>query len=281
MIQELSTSLVSGRGEQAITSFREGVDAVGTERAVALALHDRQTELKLAKRVILISFGLAACPMARAALPFVVGKLHRTCVVTNCENLSAVEGMDITVAGFPLPDERSVAAAYAIERIARSAEPGDLLLVLISRGGSSLVCAPASGISLTDKRTLIDALLHTGADAREINAVRQQFSRLKGGRLAQITTGARVLSLILSDAQCDDIGAIASGPTAKPATTAADALAVLIHYRLGEVLPGAVRSYANHLLERAEEMDFSHVENVAIGSIDASARPVIDGSNVV
>lgn len=280
MIQDLSTLTGNRLREQAIALFNEGIEASDPERAVASALQSRKAELELAKRVILISFGMAACPMARAALPFVVSKLHSACIVTNCENRSAVEGMHVTVAGYPLPDERSVAAAYAVERAARSAAPGDLVLVLISSGGSALLCAPAPGVLLADKIALSEALLHSGADICEINAVRQQFSRLKGGRLAQLTTGAQILSLILSDVAGDEVGTIASGPTVQPATTAADALAVLIRYRLNGVVSGALRSYADRLLERTEEMSFSHVENVVVGSVNASLCKVIERAAV-
>lgn len=280
MIQDPSTSSGNRLREEAVALFHEGIEAFDPEKAVTSALQSRSTELDLAKRVILISFGMEACSMARAALPFVVAKLHRSCIVTNCENKSAVKGMDITVSGYPLPDERSVAAGYAVERAARSAEPGDLVLVLISRGGSAMVCAPASGVLLADKIALNQALLHSGADISEINAVRQQFSRLKGGRLAQLATGARVLSLILSDIVGDDAGTIASGPTVQPATTAADALAVLIRYRLNGVMSGPLRSYANGLLQRTEEMSFSHVENLVVGSLNASLRKVIERAAV-
>ena len=91
---------------------------------------------------------------------------------------------------------------------ARSARPGDLLLVLISGGGSALICAPVPEIALADKIALNEALIRSGADITEMNAVRQSFSRLKGGRLAQLASGARVLSLILSDVPGDDVATI-------------------------------------------------------------------------
>lgn len=280
MTHDLSTLSGDKLREEAIALFHEGIEAFDPEKAVASALHSRKTELELAKRVVLISIGMAACPMARAALPFVIAKLHGSCIVTNCENTSAVGAMEITVAGYPLPDERSASAAYAVEHAVRSAEPGDLVLVLVSSGGSAMICSPASGILLSDKIALNRALLHSGADLSEINAVRQQFSRLKGGRLAQLAGGARVLSLILSDLMDDDAGTIASGPTVKSATTAADALAVLIRYRLNGVISDAVRAYADRLLERTEAMNFSHVENVVVGSLDASLCKVIERAAV-
>lgn len=280
MTRDLSALLGNKLREEAVALFHEGIEAFDPEKAVASALQSRKTELELAKRVILISFGMAACPMANAALPFVIAKLHSSCIVTNFGNAAAVGELKVTIAGNPLPDERSVSAAYAVENAVRSAEPGDLVLVLVSSGASAMICAPAPGILLPDKIALNRALLCSGAGLSEINAVRQQFSRLKGGRLAQLTGGARVLSLILSDRKDADPGTIASGPTVKPATTAADALAVLIRYRLNGIISHALRSYADRLLERTEAMNFSHVENVLVGSLDASLCKVIERAAV-
>ncbi|MDK1374037.1 MULTISPECIES: DUF4147 domain-containing protein [unclassified Sinorhizobium] len=263
--------------EQAIALFREGVAASDPSSAVTSALEGRRDAIAAARRVILIAFGKAACPMTRAALPFVRDKLHYARAVTNQENLESIEDVHVIAGGHPLPNEGSIAGAYAIERAARAAEPGDLVLALVSGGGSALICAPVPGLSLADKIALNDALIRSGAEINEINAVRQQFSRLKGGRLAQLASGARMLSLILSDVPGDDIGIIASGPTAQPKSTAADALAVLDRYGLRDRLPDAIRSQVNHLV-RDEAGRPDHVENVLIGSNRISLRQVIENA---
>lgn len=261
--------------EQAIALFRQGIAASDPERAVASALEGRRDDIAAAKRVILVAFGKAACPMMRAALPFVSDKLHLACAVTNRENLAPIAGVDVIAGGHPLPDEGSIAGAYAVERAARAAEPGDLVLVLVSGGGSALICAPVPGVSLADKIALNDALIRSGAEISEINAVRQQFSRLKGGRLAQLASSAKVLSLILSDVPGDDVGTIASGPTAKPSASATDALEIIDRYGLRETLPAALRTHVDHLLERDEPMRFDHVENMVIGSNSISLHQVM------
>ncbi len=278
MTNDRSAPAMTKLREQAIALFRQGIAASDPERAVISALEPRRDEIAAAKRVILIAFGKAACPMTRAALPFVADKLHLACAVTNRENLVAVPGVDVIAGGHPLPDEGSIAGAYAVERAARSAEPGDLVLVLVSGGGSALICAPVPGISLADKIALNDALIRSGAEINEINAVRQQFSRLKGGRLAQLAAGAKVLSLILSDVPGDDVGTIASGPTARPSTNAIGALAILDRLGLRASLPTAIRSQLDNLLRREESCSFGHVENLVIGSNSISLKQVMDSA---
>ncbi|WP_083338565.1 DUF4147 domain-containing protein [Ensifer sp. LCM 4579] len=274
MIADHAAPVVSVLRQQAIALFREGVAASDPERAVTAALAGRLDAIAAARRVILIAFGKAACLMTRAALPFVRDKLHCAHAVTNQENLEDIEGVHVIAGGHPLPNEGSIAGAYAIERAARAAEPGDLLLVLVSGGGSALICAPAPGLSLADKIALNDALIRCGAEINEINAVRRQFSRLKGGRLAQLATGARILSLILSDVPGDDAATIASGPTAKPSATATEMLAILDRYGLRDSLPTTILSQVDHLVGD-EAKEFDHVENVIIGSNGISLQRVV------
>jgi hydroxypyruvate reductase len=265
---------------QAVELFREGVAASDPEGAVASALKTRTETIAAARRVILVAFGKAACPMARAALPFVGDKLHTACAVTNRENLVEVAGVEVIAGGHPLPEEGSVRGADAIESAARSARPGDLLLVLVSGGGSALTCAPAQGVPLADKIALNEALIRSGADITEINAVRQSFSRLKGGRLAQLASGARVLSLILSDVPGDDVATIASGPTARPSTCVADAKAILERYDLVRTLSPTLREYLDDPAARTQPDAeyFDHVENVVIGSNAISLQRVMSSA---
>lgn len=262
---------------QALHLFHQGIAASDPESAVASVLEARRATIDAARRVVLIAFGKAACPMTRAALPFAGDKLGRACVVTTRENATEIDGVEVIVGGHPLPDEGSLRGGSAIEEAARSATSGDLVLLLISGGGSALVCAPAPGISLADKVALNEALVHCGADISEINAVRQMFSRLKGGRLAQLASGVRMLSLILSDAPGDDIATIASGPTAKPATGVFDALVVLKRHKLLESLPLVLRRRLDDLAARkqSETASYDHVENVVIGSNRISLERVV------
>ncbi|MDX8483451.1 DUF4147 domain-containing protein [Mesorhizobium sp. VK24D] len=260
--------------------FRQAIAASNPEAAVASALKARESDIAGARGIVLIALGKAACLMAGAALRFVGDKLRRACVVTNRENVLDIEGIEIIVGGHPLPDEGSLRGGRAIEEAARSASPEDLVLLLISGGGSALVCAPAPGISLADKVALNEALVRCGADISEINAVRQIFSRLKGGRLAELTSGVRTLSLILSDVPGDDVAAIASGPTAKPATGVSDAVIVLRRHNLLQSLPRSLRRRLDFLGAGEDRActSFDHVENVVIGSNAISLQRMMDSA---
>lgn len=272
-----SASALIALRKQALELFRDGVSASDPEKAVSEALEPRRQMIAAARRVILIAFGKAACPMVQGALPFLGSKLHAACAVTNPENLAQLDDrVAILAGGHPLPDENSLRAGQLVEELARSAGPGDLLLVLISGGGSTLLCAPAPGIALADKIALNDELIRSGADIREINAVRQAFSRLKSGRLAQLATGAQVLSLILSDVPGNDISTIASGPTAKPRE--ADAWAVLDRYGLTRALPAAMREHLNRFACQTgrQAASFDHVENMVIGGNNISLKKVME-----
>jgi hydroxypyruvate reductase len=135
-------------------------------------------------------------------------------------------------AAHPVPDEAGQRAADRVLELAGELGEGDLLLVLISGGGSALLPAFAEGISLADAKATFRALLGSGAAIQQLNCVRKHLSRINGGRLAAAATPAAVHALILSDVLGDDLSVIASGPTVPDATTCADALAVLRRYRI-------------------------------------------------
>lgn len=174
----------------------------------------------------------------------------------------------ILPASHPVPDEHSVEAGQAILQAVSRLQPSDLLLLLISGGGSALMCAPW-GVSLAAKQALTQALLRSGADIQEINAVRKHVSALKGGRLAGATP-ARILALYLSDVPGDDLSVIASGPTVPDESTFADALEVLDKYRLEfpEVRVHLQRGLEGGLPESPKPGNplFARVENRLIGS---------------
>src|SRR4029077_11880014 len=136
-------------------------------------------------------------------------------------------GIELAEAGHPVPDERGRAAAERILSLAGRAGPRDLVVFLISGGGSALLPAPAPPITLAEKQEVTRLLLGAGATIGELNAVRKHLSRLKGGQLARAASPAIVLTLLLSDVIGDPLDVIASGPTAPDPTTFADALEVL------------------------------------------------------
>ena len=126
--------------------------------------------------------------------------------------------------GHPIPDARGEAAGEEILRLARDAGPDDLVLCLISGGGSALTPSPVPGVTLAEKQAVTRLLLECGATINELNAVRKHLSRLKGGQLARAAHPAPVVALLLSDVIGDPLDVIASGPTAPDPTTYDDAL---------------------------------------------------------
>ena len=158
--------------------------------------------------------------------------------------------------------------------------PDDLVLCLISGGGSALLALPAPGLTLDDKQAINRALLKSGATITEMNCVRKHLSAIKGGRLAAAAP-AKVVSLIISDVPGDDISVIASGPTAPDATTSAEALAILDKYKIA-----VPQSVLNHLNSKRSETPkpgdprLADVQNILIAtpqaSLEAAARVAQD-----
>src|SRR3546814_624846 len=146
--------------------------------------------------------------------------------------------IEVVEAGHPMPDAAGREAARRVMARVDGLGPEDLVLCLISGGGSALLVQPAPGISLEDKQAVTRALLRSGAAIDEMNAVRKHLSAIKGGRLAQRAAPARVVTLAISDVPGDEPSVIASGPTVPDPTTRADALAVLRRY--GIQIPDAV-----------------------------------------
>ena len=138
----------------------------------------------------------------------------------------------VVEAGHPVPDQAGLKAADETLRLAQEAGPDDLLLVLLSGGGSANWIAPANGVSFAEKQQVTRALLRSGAPIGEINTVRKHLSRIKGGRLARAGQRAEIVTLAISDVPHDDPSAIASGPTVPDPTTLSDARAIIAKYRL-------------------------------------------------
>jgi hydroxypyruvate reductase len=151
--------------------------------------------------------------------------------------------VEMIEAGHPIPDTAGLQAAEKALKLAESAGPDDLVLVLMSGGASANWIAPAEGLSFTDKQAVTRALLRSGANIGEINAVRKHLSRIKGGRLARRAYPARLATLAISDVPRDDPSAIGSGPTVPDPTTLADARAIVAKYKLD--LPDAVTRALN------------------------------------
>ena len=180
-------------------------------------------------RTIVLGAGKASAAMAKAVEDHWPGPLSGL-VVTRYGHAVPCERIEIVEAAHPVPDERGRDAARRILDLARTAGPDDLVLCLISGGGSALLALPADGITLEDKQAVNRALLASGADIGEMNVVRKHLSAIKGGRLAAAVWPAPLVSLLISDVPGDDPSVIASGPTVADPSTFADARAILARY---------------------------------------------------
>ena len=189
----------------------------------------------------------------------------------------------IREAGHPVPDAAGVEATQAIVELLETTEPRDLVICVISGGGSALLTLPAGGISLSDMQRTTEALLRSGATINEINVVRKHLDVVKGGGLARLAAPARLLTLVLSDVVGNPLDAIASGPTVGDTSTFGDAARVFDHYGLWAGLPEAVvsrvrRGCASEIPDTPTPRDglFSDAQTLVVGSnllaCEAAAR---------
>ena len=241
--------------------FLAGVSAADPYLAVQSCLRASGAELQIGldrldtgrqrrgiwPRVHIIAFGKAACAMAAAAQKIIPPE-KQACPgisVTTYDNLRDVDGFKVIGAGHPLPDAAGLDAARLIAARATAAQAGELVLALVSGGGSALLPLPVAGISLAEKIATTNLLLACGANIQQMNTVRKHLSQLKGGGLARMTAPAELHALILSDVIGDELSAIASGPTVADASTFGEAIEILKSFQIWSQIPLAVQ---NHLL---------------------------------
>lgn len=228
--------------QHALSIFQAGVDAADPYQAVR---HCLKLDESLTGKIHLIAFGKGACAMARAAVDIIAASdlAGVGIAVTNYENVIAVANVDVIGAGHPLPDAAGFHAAQKIAERVSQAQADDLVLVLISGGGSALLPYPVAGVSLEEKIATTNLLLACGATINEINCVRKHLSQLKGGGLARLAAPAQVHALILSDVLGDDLSTIASGTTVADNSTYSDAINILKNKGVWGRVPESVRQH--------------------------------------
>lgn len=271
--------------------FRAGLAAVAPDAALRRhvrregdALHvDGETwPLPERGRVLVMGAGKGAAPLAKALEELLGERIAAGAVIVKYDHVMPLERIRLFEAAHPVPDAAGQAAAAELLGLARQATAEDLVICLFTGGASALTPAPVAGVTLEDMRTLTESLLACGADIGEINALRKHLSRFGGGRLAQAAAPARVLCFLVSDVIGDDMGVIASGPTAPDASTYGDCLRLVERYGLVERLPEGVRrslreGAAGRLAEtpKADEPLFGRVRNVLVAAngqaLDAAA----------
>lgn len=221
------------------------------DAAIAAALPDKTLPAYLPKppkgRTLVVGCGKAAASMAKAVEDHWPGELSGM-VVTRYGYHVPTKKIEVVEAAHPVPDAAGQEAAERMLKMVQGLSADDLVLFLVSGGGSALLPLPAPGLTLADKQAINKALLKSGANITEMNCVRKHLSAVKGGRLAAACAPAKVITLAISDIPGDDPAVIASGPTVADATTFADAAAILEKYGITE--PKAV---VDHLRAAKEE----------------------------
>ena len=225
------------------------LEAASPDNAVRAALKKEDKRLSVGSRefllekldhIYIVAFGKAAPAMASAACEILGDALMGGIVVSKYASNHNLGKLDFCLAGHPVPDERSQQAGEAILDLLVQCNENDLLIFLISGGGSALITSPVAGVSLADLQTLTSLLLSSGARIDEINTLRRALDSVKGGGLAQAAHPAKQVSLILSDVVDSPLEAIASGPTVPNPTSNSDARAVLEKYDLLAKTPPAI-----------------------------------------
>lgn len=251
----------------------------------------RRYDLREFRNIYLVGAGKASAPMALATAGVLGDHLTAGAIVVKEGFLQPGGESPLPAAdpllvfyegGHPVPDERCVEATGRVLELARQAGEGDLVLCLISGGGSALLTRPADGLTLNNLQVLTRDLLASGASIDQINAVRKHLDVVKGGGLAQATMPAAIATLILSDVVGDPLDVIASGPTVPDASTFQDAWNVLEQYHLLDKAPEQIR--LRLAAGRAGQLDetpkpgyqlFERVQNVIIGSNRLAANAAL------
>jgi glycerate 2-kinase len=207
-----------------------------------LFVNNVQYDLSQYQRIVCVGAGKSSAHMAQT-LEGILGKyLKGGMVVVKDGYGTQTQHVQIIEANHPLPDARGVRATKQILKLVRSLSKKDLLIVLLSGGASSLLCAPAPGLTLADKRRTTHLLMRSGANIHELNIVRKHLSSIKGGQLAQATS-AKILTVIMSDVIGDDLATIGSGPTVPDPTTFQEAKIIFEQFEIWGHIPEKIRKH--------------------------------------
>jgi hydroxypyruvate reductase len=255
-------------------------------RGDLLSIAGQEYDLSRFRRVLLVGAGKAAYPMAQAVLAILPERVSGGLLITKDGHAPALElpgGVIVREAGHPVPDARGEAAAREMAALLEGAGADDLVICLISGGGSALMPAPVPPVTLADLQQTTAALLACGADITQINTLRKHLDRLKGGGLARAAAPAAVAALVLSDVVGDPLDSIASGPTVPDPSTFAAALAVIDAYQLRANLPQPVverleAGRAGSLPESPKPGDplFTRVQTALVGSNAIASRAALE-----
>lgn len=262
VVRVLAAAMEAAEPQAALRRF------VSRPGAASLEVAGRVYNLECGGRVFILGLGKAACAMAQPLVALLADRAPRGLLIPKQAPAQPVGGLEIQPGGHPVPDERSLLAGGKALGLVRGLRENDLLICLISGGGSALMSAPPAGVGLSDLRELTALLLGCGARIDEINCLRRRLDMLKGGGLARLAQPAQVVSLILSDVVNSPLEAIASGPSAPDPSTRAEALGILEKYGLRRQVSPAILAALEGLPETPKPgaAVFARVQNVIVGS---------------
>lgn len=268
--------------KHALAIFRAALKAADPVEAVlrhvrvdgeSLIAGKQRYNLSRFRCINVIGAGKASAAMAVAMERLLGKRITGGLINVKYGHTAKLRRIELNECGHPVPDENGVRGAQRIAEIARQAAADDLVICLISGGGSALTPYPAPPVTLEEKQATTKLLLQCGATIHEINAVRKHISQFKGGRLAALAAPATVVSLLLSDVIGDDLDVIASGPTAPDASSFAGALGFLRKYGIDGQVPASVRERlqrgaAGEIEETPKPGSavFERVQNLVVGS---------------
>lgn len=276
---------------QIVSVLQAALDAVDPFKAVQrtlqrdgneLVVGGRRYDLARYRRVFVIGAGKAGAPMAQAVEEVLGDRIADGVVVVKTDHSAPTQRVRIVEASHPVPDAAGVAAGEAILGLAHNAGEDDLVIALLSGGGSALLVSPAEGLTLADKQGLSKALLACGASINEINVLRKHCSALKGGQLARAVAPATLITLVLSDVIGSPLDVIASGPTVPDSSTWADAWALVEKYDLTGQLPAAVTArlragLAGEIADtpKADDPLFAQTQTLVVADNDLAAQAAL------
>lgn len=238
-----------------------------------LAVNGKVYSLRDYSRISVTGGGKAGASMASAVEEILGDRITQGVINVKYGHLTELKRVKLNEVGHPIPDQRGVSGAEEIGELLEQLGKDDLVICLISGGGSALLPSPAEGISLEDKQKMTNLLLECGANINEINAIRKHISKLKGGGLARLAYPSTVISLILSDVVGDPLDVIGSGPTVPDNSTFGECMAILRKYNLSEKVPESIKArFQRGIKGEIEETPkagnpiFEKTYNVIIGS---------------
>ena len=236
-------------------------------------------------KIFVFGAGKAASPMASALEDILDDRIYEGLVITKYGHGQPLRSISVIEAGHPVPDTAGLAGAERMISLLGDTTEDDLVIFLLSGGGSALLPLPCRGITLSEKQETTQALLECGATIHEINAVRKHISGIKGGNLAGAAFPSTVITFILSDVIGDDLDVIASGPTVPDRSTFADCVQIIEKYDLGDKIPRSVVAYLEEgrtgghpETPKPGDLVFRKTESLVIGSSGRSMKAARDAA---